>query len=243
VISAATCAAPVRPGLDSPPGRHPPPNLVTHALRIAVWLVAVGSALSPPVAEGTARPSSGAEAQGAGRSGASAGSQRACPATTPADAQPVDAASGRLADALVGTWSFTAIRTTRGLPPRVSRSTLTLQPTDSAALYYRGLSPEAPRLVQPLTGVFRSLVDTASQGKRTPWRLRRQALVADDSRPCLDCSAPVYRIAWVAPGAFGGSWTQRFESVELVGPDGRTHASVEGRFCAWRTAAQATPGS
>jgi hypothetical protein len=62
VISAATGRAPVRPSVGSPPAHHLPPHLVTHALRVAVWLVAValGPALSRPVAGGTAQPTSGA---------------------------------------------------------------------------------------------------------------------------------------------------------------------------------------
>jgi hypothetical protein len=74
------------------------------------------------------------------------------------------------------------------------------------------------------------------------YRLRSGAFVQDERHLCNDCSATIYWLDAVGPSGLWGRWEHEFAGVTVKGHDGKWHARVGGRFCAYRVAPDSVPG-
>ena len=194
----------------------------------------------------TAAALAAAGCAGSGRSQGQRAAVLACPTAPPADwAVFAPDSAAAVAERLAGTYDLVSVTTTRGMEggPRTVR--LRLAVTDSGERTgVRGFGPDGRRLGfwdQPVTAYIGAL----GAGRPEPYvyRLRAGAFVQDERHLCNDCSATVYRLEAVGPSGLWGRWEHEFAGIRVKGRDGKWHARVAGRFCAYRAAADSVPGA
>lgn len=170
---------------------------------------------------------------------------RACPAARPREALAFDPDSAAaLAPPLVGTYELVTVTTTRGMESGPRRTPMRIVVTDSSErTKARGFGPDGRRLAlwdQPLTAYIGPPTQSPGVQPAYVYRLRAGAFVQDERHLCFDCGATTFWLDAVGPSGLWGRSRSDLGGIAVQGRDGKLHASLEGRFCAYRVTADSS---